>query len=89
MAETKPAATYVRKTVKFSTEVRIFKLRYPFIWRRAQREAKLESRLYKAIAGTLKAHGIPDECGVNYEDEPSYDLMVAVMQVLRREKVKL
>lgn len=79
------------KTVhtKFRTEVGRFKWRHPIIWRRAKRENALEGRIYDAIAGTLKMHGIPDERGDNYEDEPSYDLMVAVMRVLRREKVKL
>lgn len=73
----------------FEKEVRRFKWRHPFIWRRVRREAELEGRIYKAVAGVLKAHGIPDERGPQYEDEPSYDLMVAVMRVLRREKVKL
>lgn len=72
----------------FRTEVRRFKWRHPIIWRRAKRELELEGRIYNAIAGTLKAHGIPDEQGEHYEDEPSYDLMVAVMRVLKREKVK-
>jgi len=49
----------------------------------------LEGRLYDAIAGTLKMHQIPDERGPRYEDEPSYDIMVAVMRVLRREKIKI
>jgi hypothetical protein len=74
--------------VKFNTEIRWFKWRHPFIWRRVKREVDVEERLYNAIAGTLKAHGIHDARGVNYEDEPSYDLMVAVMRVLRRENVK-
>lgn len=74
--------------MKFQTEVSRFKLRHPIVWRRVQRELKVEARLYNAIAGTLKAHGIRDERGDNYEDEPSYDLMVAVMRVLRREKIK-
>jgi hypothetical protein len=73
----------------FDTEIRRFKWRHPFVWRRAKRELEVEARIYKAVAGVLKAHGIPDETGENYEDEPSYDLMVAVMRVLRREKVKL
>jgi len=75
--------------VTFSSEVRRFKRRHPFVWRRAKREIELEARLYKALAGVLKAHGIPDERGPHYEDEPSYDLMVAVMRVLKREKVKI
>jgi hypothetical protein len=75
--------------VKFSTELHLFKWRHPLLWRRCKREVAVEGRIYKAIAGTLKMHGIPDEQGPNYEDEPSYDLMVAVMRVLRREKVKL
>jgi hypothetical protein len=73
----------------FDTEIRKFKWRHPFIWRRVRREVELEDRIYRAVAGVLKAHGIPDERGPQYEDEPSYDLMVAVMRVLRREKVKL
>ena len=73
----------------FNTMVFRFKWRHPFVWRRVKRETAIEGRIYNAIAGTLKAHDIPDERGENYEDEPSYDLMVAVMQVLRREKVKL
>lgn len=73
----------------FSSEVSRFKRRHPFVWRRVQREVELEGRLYRALAGVLKAHGIPDERGEGYEDEPSYDLMVAVMRVLRREKVRI
>lgn len=73
---------------KFEREVRRFRWLHPFIWRRVRREVELEDRIYRAVAGVLKAHGIPDERGPEYEDEPSYDLMVAVMRVLRREKVK-
>jgi hypothetical protein len=73
----------------FDTEINRFKWRHPFVWRRAKRELEVESRVYRAVAGVLKAHGIPDERGGQYEDEPSYDIMVAVMRVLRREKVKL
>lgn len=71
------------------TGIQRFKWRHPFIWRRAKRENVLEGRLYDAIAGTLKMHQIPDERGPRYEDEPSYDIMVAVMRVLRREKIKI
>lgn len=74
--------------MKFDTEVKRFKRWHPFVWRRVRREMEIEARLYTAIAGTLKAHGIRDERGANYEDEPSYDLMVAVMRVLQRENVK-
>lgn len=70
------------------TKIKKFKRRHPFVWRRIQREIEIQSRIYNAIAGTLKAHRIPDERGPRYEDEPSYDLMVAVMRVLRRENVK-
>lgn len=73
----------------FDTEIKRVKWRHPLVWRRVKRELDVEARLYNAIAGTLKMHGIPDERGPGYEDEPSYDLMVAVMRVLRREKVKL
>ncbi len=72
----------------FRSEVRKFKWRHPIVWRQAKRELDLESRIYKAVAGVLKSHDIPDDRGLNYEDEPSYDLMVAVMRVLRREGVK-
>jgi hypothetical protein len=72
----------------FGRDVRRFKWRHPLIWRRAKREHALEERIYNALAGVLKAHSIPDEQGEHYEDEPSYDLMVAVMRVLKREKVK-
>ncbi len=74
--------------MKFETETRWFKRRHPFVWRRVEREIKVQSRLYNAIAGTLKAHGIHDERGANHEDEPSYDLMVAVLRVLKRENIK-
>lgn len=73
----------------WKSEIDRFKWRHPFVWRRAKRELEVESRVYRAVAGVLKAHGIPDERGEHYEDEPSYDLMVAVMRVLRREGVKL
>lgn len=73
----------------FKRQLRMFKWRHPLIWRRAKREMAVGDRIYNAIAGTLKAHKIPDERGPRYEDEPSYDLMVAVMTVLRREKVRL
>lgn len=62
------------------------KILHPIAWRKAKKDLELEDRLYRAIAGTLKAHGIKDEHGPDYEDEPSYDLMVAVMQVLRRRR---
>lgn len=74
---------------KFEREVRRFRWLHPFLWWKVSRELEVEQRIYRAVAGVLKAHGIPDERGPEYEDEPSYDLMVAVMRVLRREKVKL
>jgi hypothetical protein len=73
---------------EFRKDVRQFKWRHPLVWRRAKRELEVEARVYRAMAGVLKAHGIADQRGPGYEDEPSYDLLVAVMRVLRREKVK-
>lgn len=73
----------------FSSEIQRFKWRHPIIWRRAKRELDIEGRIYDAVAGVLKSYGIPDKGSEPGEDEPSYTLMVAVMRVLRREKVKL
>lgn len=73
----------------FSSEVRWFKFRHPLVWRRAVRENRLEGKIYDAIAETLRVLEIPDERGESYADEPSYDLMVAVMHVLRQEKVRV
>jgi len=73
----------------FESSLKRFKWRHPLVWRRAKRELAVEGRIYDAVAGVLKSYGIPDEGSEPGEDEPSYTLMVAVMRVLRREKVKL
>lgn len=74
---------------KFEREMRRLRWLHPFLWWRVCREMALENKLYEAIAETLKAYDIPDERGQEGEDEPSYAVLMAVMLVLRREKVKV